>query len=308
LAIKKSDFIIVNYTGKVKETGEVFDTTSEETAKESKLYKEGDLYEPRLVVVGEGWLLKALDDALLTFKLNKQSSVEIPPENAFGQRDPEKVKLVPLRRLVARGINPKVGAQIEFDKRLATVRTMGSGRVTLDFNPPLAGKTLVYEVTIQKQLKTNEEKIAALIHRRIPAVEIEKFDFKVAKTDVTLNMPAEALYVEGIQLAKRGIALDIQRYLPDLITVKYIETFTKPGATPKPEKKAKKATKKTTKKAAEKTAAKKTAEKKPAKKTTKKAAKTEEKPEKKAVKKPTAKKTTKTAAKKTTKKAAKKSS
>ncbi|MGW8288654.1 MAG: FKBP-type peptidyl-prolyl cis-trans isomerase, partial [Candidatus Bathyarchaeia archaeon] len=247
MAIKKSDFIIVNYTGKVKETGEVFDTTSEETAKESKLYKEGDLYEPRLVVVGEGWLLKALDDALLAFKLNKEESVEIPPENAFGPRDSEKVKLVPLRRLVARGINPQLGAQIEFDKKLATVRTMGSGRVTLDFNPPLAGKTLVYTVTIQKQLKTNEEKIAALIHRRIPAVEAAKFDFKVGEEDVTLNMPAESLYVEGIQLAKRGIALDIQRYLPDLITVNFIETFTKPGTTPKPEKKAKKTTKKTTK-------------------------------------------------------------
>jgi peptidylprolyl isomerase len=303
LAIKKSDFVIVNYTGKVKETGEVFDTTSEETAKESKLYKEGDIYEPRLVVVGEGWLLKALDDALLSFKLNKQDSVEIPPEDAFGPRDGEKVKLIPLRRLIAHGINPKVGAQIEFDKRLATVRTMGSGRVTLDFNPPLAGKTLVYEVTIQKQLKTDEEKIAALIHRRIPAVEIEKFDCNVTKTDVTLNMPAEALYVEGIQLAKRGIALDIQRYLPDLITVKYIETFIKPGATPKPEEKAKTATKKTTKKATEKTAANKTEEKKPAKKTIKKAAKTAKTEEKKP-----AKKATKTAAKKTVKKAAKKSS
>jgi peptidylprolyl isomerase len=288
--IKKSDFIIVDYTGKVKETGEVFDTTSEETAKESKLYKEGDIYEPRLVVVGEGWLLKALDDALLTFKLNKKESVEIPPENAFGPRDSEKVKLVPLRRLIGRGINPQMGAQIEYDKKLATVRTMGSGRVTLDFNPPLAGKTLVYEVTVQKQLKTNEEKVAALIHRRIPAVEAEKFEFKVGEEDVTLNMPAEALYVEGIQLAKRGIALDIQRYLPELITVQFIETFTKPGATPKPKKEAKKKAK---------TGTKKTAEKKPAK-TEKKTEKAVKKTAKKTVKKPTkkaAKKTEKTAAK-----------
>ena len=73
MAIQKSDFIIVDYTGKVKETGEVFDTTSEEIAKENKLYKEGDIYEPRLVVVGEGWVLKALDDALQTFKLKKET-------------------------------------------------------------------------------------------------------------------------------------------------------------------------------------------------------------------------------------------
>jgi peptidylprolyl isomerase len=250
MPIQKSDFIVVDYTGKVKETGEVFDTTSEETAKANKLYKEGDIYEPRLIVTGEGWLLKALDEALLTFKLNKEETVEIPPENAFGNRDPEKVKLIPVKRLAARGITPRLGAQIEYDKRLATVRTMGSGRVTLDFNPPLAGKTLVYEVTIQKQLKTAEEKVSALIHRRIPAVEVEKFEFKIGKAEVTINMPAEAFYIEGIQLAKRGISMDIQRFLPELTTIQFVEYFAKPEVVAKAEKEVKK---KTVKKSAKKT-------------------------------------------------------
>jgi peptidylprolyl isomerase len=195
-------------------------------------------------------LLKALDEALLTFKLNKEETVEIPPENAFGNRDPEKVKLIPLKRLAARGITPRLGAQIEYDKRLATVRTMGSGRVTLDFNPPLAGKTLVYEVTIQKQLKTAEEKVSALIHRRIPAVEVEKFEFKIGKAEVTINMPAEAFYIEGIQLAKRGISMDIQRFLPELTTIQFVEYFAKPEVVAKAEKEVKK---KTVKKSAKKT-------------------------------------------------------
>jgi peptidylprolyl isomerase len=273
VSIKKSDFIVINYTGKVKETGEVFDTTSEETAKEKKLYKEGEIYEPRLVVVGEGWVLKALDEALSTFKLKKNETVEIPPENAFGQRDPEKVKLVPLRRLAARGITPKLGAQIEYDKRLATVRTMGSGRVTLDFNPPLAGKTLVYEVAVQKQLKTAEEKLSALIHRRIPAVAVEKFTFTVEKANLTINVPEEAFYIEGLQLAKRGITMDVQRFLPELTGVQFVEVFKKPEVAKEPEKATKKkpkkkAVKKTEKKPAKKAAEKK-AEKKPAKKTTK---------------------------------------
>jgi len=227
MPIQKSDFILINYTSKVKETGKIFDTTIEETAKQEKLYKEGEIYEPRLVVVGENWVLKALDEAFPKFKIKKKDSVEISPEKAFGNRDPEKVKLVPLRRLAAKGITPKLGMQIEYDGKIATVRTMGSGRIQLDFNPPLAGKTLVYEVTIEKKLKTNTEKIAALIHRRIPAVEAEKIKFKIGKTNVTLNMPEEAFYVEGIQLAKRGIALDIQRFLPEIKTVKIVETFKK---------------------------------------------------------------------------------
>ena len=248
MSIRKSDFIVVDYTAKVKETGEFFDTTSEETAKENKLYKEGEIYEPRLVVVGEGWVLKALDEALLTFKLKKTNTVEIPPEKAFGNRDPEKVKLVPLKRLAARGITPRIGAQIEYDKRLAIVRTLGSGRVTLDFNPPLAGKTLIYEVSVQKKLKIVEEKISALIHRRIPAVEIEKFNFKVGKSTVKVDIPDESFYIEGVQLAKRGIAMDIQRFLPKLTTVQFVESFKKPEVAEKTKKKAKKKTGKTEKK------------------------------------------------------------
>jgi len=227
MPIQKGDFILINYTSKVKETGEIFDTTIEEVARKEKLYKEGEVYEPKLVVVGEGWVLKALDEALPKFKIKKKDSVEIPPEKAFGNRDPEKVRLVPLRRLTARGITPKLGMQLEYDGKLATVRTMGSGRVQLDFNPPLAGKTLVYEVTVEKKLKTNIEKITALIHRRIPAVEVEKFKFKIGKTNVTVNMPEEAFYLEGIQLAKRGIATDIQRFFPEITTVKFTEAFKK---------------------------------------------------------------------------------
>jgi peptidylprolyl isomerase len=280
LVIKKGDFILVDYTGKVKETGAVFDTTSEDIAKSNKLYKEGDVYEPRLVVVGEGWVLKALDDSLITFKLKKNESVEISPENAFGNRDPEKVKLVPIKRLAARGISPRLGEQIEYDKRLATVRTMGSGRVTLDFNPPLAGKTLVYDVIIQKKLASKEKKISALIHRRIPSVDIEKFISEIAKTIVKIDIPVESFYVEGIQLAKRGIAMDIQRFLPKLTTVKFVESFIKPEADNQAKKKTKKkSSKKATrnKKDVPKKSKKKTSttitEKKSAKTTKKKAAK-----------------------------------
>ncbi|MEM1539962.1 MAG: peptidylprolyl isomerase, partial [Candidatus Bathyarchaeia archaeon] len=103
---------------------------------------------------------------------------------------------------------------------------IGAGRVLLDFNPPLAGKTLVYEVTVKKKLETPEEKIAALIHRRIPTVEAEKFKFTIKAKSVSIEMPEEAFYLEGIQVAKRGIALDIQKFFPEITAVKFTETFT----------------------------------------------------------------------------------
>jgi len=230
MPFEKGDFVLIDYVAKVKETGEVFDATIEDVAKKERLYKEGEICEPKLVAVGEGWVLKALDESLLNLELNKTAPVEIPPEKAFGSRDPEKVRLMPLRRLTAKGITPQLGMRVEVDGKLAVVRTMGAGRVQLDFNPPLAGKTLIYEVTVQKKLETKEEKINALIHRRIPAVDITKFTLKMGKKTsktIEINVPEEAFYVEGLQLAKRGIATDIQKFFPETATIKFVETFTK---------------------------------------------------------------------------------
>ncbi len=225
MALQKGDFILLDYIAKVKETGEVFDTTIEEVAKKERLYKEGEIYEPKLVVIGEGWVLKALDESLTNMEVGKTETVEIPPEKAFGARDPEKVRRVPLRHLTAKGITPTLGMRLEYDGKMAVVRTIGAGRVLLDFNPPLAGKTLVYEVTVKKKLETSEEKIAALIHRRIPTVEVEKFKFTIKAKNVGIEMPEEAFYLEGIQVAKRGIALDIQKFFPEITAVKFTEIF-----------------------------------------------------------------------------------
>ena len=227
MTIEKGDVIYLDYTAKVKETGEVFDTTIEEVAKKERLYKEGEIYAPTLVIIGEGWVLKALDDKLPDCEIDKPSTVEISPEKAFGNRDPEKVKLYPTRRLTSRGITPKLGMRLEIEGKAATVRTLGSGRVQLDFNPPLAGKTLVYDVTVKRKLRTKKEKITALIHRRIPAIDIKKFDLKLTKKTVKIDVPDEAFYVEGLQLAKRGIATDIHRFFPEKATVRFIETFKK---------------------------------------------------------------------------------
>jgi FKBP-type peptidyl-prolyl cis-trans isomerase 2 len=227
MPFEKGDFVLIDYVAKVKETGEVFDATIEDVTKKERLYKEGEIYEPKLIVVGEGWVLKALDESLLNLELNKTAPVEIPPDKAFGSRDPEKIRLVPLRRLTAKGITPQLGMRLEFERKLAVVRTIGAGRVQLDFNPPLAGKTLVYEVTVQKKLETKEEKIAALIHRRIPAVDVAKFDAKIRKTTLEINVPEEAFYIEGLQLAKRGIATDIQKFFPETATIRFVETFKK---------------------------------------------------------------------------------
>ena len=119
MTLQKGDFILIDYVAKVKETNEVFDTTKEDVAKKEHLHKEGQIHEPELVVVGEGWVLKALDDALTTMEICKPCTVEISPEKGFGQRDPEKIKRVPIKQLYAKEINPVVGARIEYQGKIS---------------------------------------------------------------------------------------------------------------------------------------------------------------------------------------------
>ena len=239
MPLVKGDFILLNYSAKVKETNEIFDTTYEEIAKKEQLHKEGEVYEPKLIVLGEGWVLKPLDEAILKMKLKKTQTVEIPPDQAFGQRNPEKVKRVPLKNLISKGKSPVIGMRVEYNGKMASVRSIGAGRVLLDFNPPLAGKTLIYEAVVDKKIKAKKEKIKALIHRRIPVADQTKFGIILKEKTLTLNMPEEAFYIEGIQIAKRGIAMDIQRLLKDILKIDFVETFKSPKKPAKTKKKSK---------------------------------------------------------------------
>ena len=63
MAFNKGSLILVDYTSKVKDTGEVFETTIEEEAKKHSFHEANVKYQPKLVAVGESWVVKGLDEA-----------------------------------------------------------------------------------------------------------------------------------------------------------------------------------------------------------------------------------------------------
>ncbi|MEE8354852.1 MAG: FKBP-type peptidyl-prolyl cis-trans isomerase [Candidatus Bathyarchaeia archaeon] len=223
--IENGDFVLVEMTGRTLETDEVFDTTDEELAKAEGIHDEEKTYGPKLVVVGEGWVLKGLDDRLAGLKLEETAEVEIPPEEAFGERNPENVRTVPFRVLRSKGVNPVIGQQIEIDGRNAVVRSIGGGRVQLDYNHPLAGRRIVYHVKPTVRHESDEDKIRALIGRRFLSIDLNLFKLKILKTKVKIEIPDEIFFGDNIQIAKRGVALDIQRYYEDVNEVEYTEVI-----------------------------------------------------------------------------------
>ncbi|MEM4406303.1 MAG: FKBP-type peptidyl-prolyl cis-trans isomerase [Candidatus Methanomethylicaceae archaeon] len=237
MAIKNGDFVLLDYVLKIKDTEEVFDTTLEDEAKSANVYNPENIYEPRLVIVGQGWIIKGMEDGLIGLEEGQEKTLEIPPENAFGERDPTKVRIIPARELTRQGITPKPGGRIEVGGAIATVRSVGSGRVTLDYNHPLSGRTILAKVVVRKILSDPLEKMRELIHRRIRGIPKEKFIISKIGSIVTIEMPEESFTLEDIQFAKKGIARDLGKHFDDITSVQFIETHKiRPAEKAKPDK------------------------------------------------------------------------
>jgi FKBP-type peptidyl-prolyl cis-trans isomerase 2 len=222
-AVNKGDFVLMEMTGKAEETGEIFDTTNEDAAKQKGIHREGNTYGPRLVVVGEGWVLRGLDARLRGVKPNEQTAIEVPPVEAFGERDPTQVQLIPYRILRSKGVNPIPGAELEIDGRQAIIRSVGAGRVQVDYNHPLAGRKIVYDVKVTEIIEDEKAKVKALIGRRFTGIDAEKFGQKMGKKKMTVTIPDEIFFGENIQIAKRGLAMDILKFFPELEDVEFLE-------------------------------------------------------------------------------------
>jgi len=220
--VNPGSLILINYTTKIKETGEVIETTWEDVAKSSKLYKEGTKYKPILVAVGKGWVLKSLDEELLKLNVGDKKTIELPPEKAFGPRDSAKIKIIPLRKFGDKAKDLHVGSEVEIDNMIGTVISIGSGRVQVDFNDRLAGKTIIYDVEIVKEIVDFNEKISNILQRRL---DIDNPQFNFSDGVLKVELPPETYMMDGIQYLKRALANDFFDLISEINEVQFLEKY-----------------------------------------------------------------------------------
>lgn len=223
MTFDKGSLILVDYTAKVKDSQEVFETTLEDEAKKHSIHDPNVKYQPKLVSVGESWVLKGLDEALANTKVGDKLTVEVTPDKGFGERDSGKVRMIPLRKLGEDAEKVSVGDTIEIDNKRGIVRFIGSGRVQVDYNHRYAGKTILYDVNVLKSLDSDEDKVLGILKRHIP-VDDEKLVFKKIGNSVDITIPEEIFRSEGLQVMKHFIQMDIFKFVPTLEKVNYVET------------------------------------------------------------------------------------
>ena len=158
MALERKDFIEIEFTGMVK-NGEIFDSNIKEDLKKAKLDLEP---KPFAFCLGEGMFLKGLEDFLIGKNIGRYEA-ELVPEKAFGSRNPKLVQIIPSKAFREQKLNPVSGMMFNFDGRLAKVISVSGGRIIVDFNNPLAGKTVVYKVNVIRKISDLNEKAKSLI-------------------------------------------------------------------------------------------------------------------------------------------------
>jgi len=186
--VKNHDFIELDYTGKLVD-GTVFDTTLESVAKENGIEAPNFKYSPLVICVGEKQLLPGLDEALNGKEIGKDFTVTLLPEKAFGKRDVKNVKIVPMSTFKEHKLNPQPGLEVDVDGQRGIVRSIAGGRIIVNFNHPLAGKEVVYQVKVNRIIIDKAEQIKFFLNStmRMPIEQI-KVDVKENKATVELPM------------------------------------------------------------------------------------------------------------------------
>jgi len=225
--IEKGDIVWIEYdawTVNPNGTLTLFDTTHDEVAKKEGKFDEKKVYMEVPVVIGRGRLFEGLESALVGAKVGETIEVLIPPEKGAGVRDPRLVELRTEREFLRQEISPEVGLEVSISGKHGVVTAVSAGRVRVDFNNPLAGKTLKYVVKATRKAKTPEERVRAIIDMDYGLADHFKIDLKGGSAEI--HLPDVCKTDEKWFVSKFRVVADL-RELSDLRTIRFVEEYEK---------------------------------------------------------------------------------
>jgi FKBP-type peptidyl-prolyl cis-trans isomerase 2 len=217
--MKDGDFIRIDYVGKISESGEIFDLTKEDIAKEKGIYSPDFKYGPIPIIIGANFVVKGLENGLKEMQVGDKKNIIIKPEEAFGERDARFVKLIPLTEFKKQGITPYQGMPVTINRLNGRVLSLSGGRIRVDFNHPLAGKTIEYEVEIKSLITDLKDKIDAILN----------FYLKLKEGDLTITIDREIveinIKVEVSKFVEKTIADTIKKWISEIKKVRFVDEY-----------------------------------------------------------------------------------
>ena len=227
MPISENDWIKIDYTGRLKENSKVFDTTLEDVARAEQIFDEKRGYSPLLCRAGDKkFLIPGLARQLVGLELNSMQKLEIPVVDAYGVRDTSKIEMVPTKKLRKANLDSRVGNRVQLSGKTGTIMWVGGGRTRIDFNHPLAGKDLVFDVTVTEQITEDDEIRNEIISRRLPGVNFDDISIEVSENPktITISLPNYLIFMEGLAISKYTLGTDLHEFL-EFELVKFQDIF-----------------------------------------------------------------------------------
>ena len=136
MAVENGSTVQVHYKGTLK-SGELFDSS------------EGR--EPLEFTVGSGQVINGFDKAVRDMSVGENKTVNIPVEDAYGERTQDALVSVPRTDFPA-DITPEIGMELQMSDDQGhvfpvIVAEVAEDHVILDANHPLAGEDLTFDIT-----------------------------------------------------------------------------------------------------------------------------------------------------------------
>lgn len=199
----------------------LFETTLEDTAKANGIYDPNTKYKPMTTFIGKKMLIQAFEDSLVNAEAGKEIELTIEPEKAYGLRNNKLVKVHSFREFQKENVEPEVGKFVTLNKKTGKVIRVTPGRVVVDYNNPLAGKTLFYKYTVREIVTELKDQISSIIEIRY-GLDSDKFEININE-DIQINLAESAKYKLEWTTAKFGIVGDIREKTDK--PIKFIETY-----------------------------------------------------------------------------------
>ncbi len=119
--------------------------------------------EPLEFIIGKGQLIPGLEKQLVGMSEGDSADILVKAQEAYGLKDDEAVQKLPKEQF--EGIELEKGMSLygqgqQGETIQVTVVDFDDSEVTVDFNHPLAGKDLMFKVTIISERDATEEEAA----------------------------------------------------------------------------------------------------------------------------------------------------
>jgi len=208
--VKNGDFIELDFTAKVKESGSVFDTTLQDIAKKEGLPLDKEKLKPIKICIGKGMVIKGFDLALENKDVGKEHHADINPENAFGKRNHLLIRTIPEKIFLEKEVQPVKGMVLNMDNTLVRIISVSGGRVMVDFNNPLAGKVVTYSFKINRIIEDTKEKLSILVENYLDKKSEIKLEDKKASITVNPRFLSNKKAAENfVKMVKELLGVDV---------------------------------------------------------------------------------------------------